>query len=92
MKRLVLIGFLVTACAPVAPLPGPPQGRCATAALGNLVGRAATPMLVNRAQHRARASMARVLRPGQVVTMEYREGRLNVNVDAANRVKSFTCG
>ena len=92
MKRLILIGFLTTACTPVTPLPGPPQGRCVTGALGNMVGRVATPMLVNRAQHRARASMARVLRPGQVVTMEYREGRLNVNVDGANRVKSFSCG
>jgi len=92
MKRIVLVGMLATACAPVAPLPGPPRAKCTIAPLGNLMGRVAMPMLVTRAQHRAGATIARVLRPGQVVTMEYREGRLNVNVDAGNRIKSFTCG
>ena len=92
MKRLVLIGFLATACTPVAPLPGPPQGKCDTAALGNLIGRVATPMLVNRAQHRARASMARILRPGQIVTMEYRADRLTVHLDKDGRVERFICG
>jgi uncharacterized protein YuzE len=48
--------------------------------------------LVNRAKRRAGASVVRVLKPGQIVTMEYLNGRLNVNVDEKNKVKSFTCG
>ncbi|HEX7695446.1 MAG TPA: I78 family peptidase inhibitor [Sphingomonas sp.] len=88
----VLIAFAIAACAPVAPLPGMPTGECSAKGLGDLVGRYATPALVSRAKRRAGASVARVLRPGQIVTMEYLNGRLNVNVDEKNRVKSFTCG
>ena len=84
--------FAVAACAPVAPLPGVPTGKCSASDLGNLVGAAATPSLVNRAKRRAGASVVRVLKPGQIVTMEYLNGRLNVNVDDRNRVKSFSCG
>jgi hypothetical protein len=92
MKKALIAAFALTACAPVAPLPGVPTGECSTNGLGSLVGRPATLALVDRARRRAGASMARVLGPGQIVTMEYRNGRLNVNVDGKNRVKSFTCG
>jgi hypothetical protein len=97
MKKVLIVAFTLTifavaACAPVAPLPGVPTGECSATGLGNLVGRFATPSLVNRAKRRAGASVVRVLKPGQIVTMEYRNGRLNVNVDDRNRVKSFNCG
>ena len=97
MKKAVIVAFAVTmfavaACAPVAPLPGVPTGECSAKGLGNLVGHIATPSLVNRAKRRSGASVTRVLRPGQMVTMEYLNGRLNVNVDEKNRVKSFSCG
>jgi hypothetical protein len=93
MKRMMMVALLATACTPVSPLPAPPlRGKCSADGLGNLVGRVATLGLVNRARARSGASAARVLRPGQIVTMEFREGRLNVNVDESNRVKNFTCG
>jgi hypothetical protein len=97
MKKALIVAvaltmFVVAACAPVAPLPGVPTGECSAKGLGDLVGRAASPSLVSHAKRRAGASVARVLRPGEVVTMEYLNGRLNVNVDEKNRVKSFTCG
>ena len=97
MKKSLIVAFALTmfvvaACAPVAPLPGVPTGECSASGLGNLVGAVATPSLINRAKRRAGASVVRVLKPGQIVTMEYLNGRLNVNVDEKNRVKSFTCG
>jgi hypothetical protein len=97
MKKAVIVAFALTmfavaACAPAAPLPGVPTGECSASGLDNLVGAPATPSLVNRAKRRAGASVVRVLKPGQIVTMEYLNGRLNVNVDEKNRVKSFTCG
>ena len=97
MKKSLIVAFALTmfvvaACAPVAPLPGVPTGECSAEGLGDLVGHIATPSLVNRAKRRSGASVARVLRPGQIVTMEYLNGRLNVNVDEKNRVKSFSCG
>ena len=57
-----------------------------------MIGREATPALVARAKARAGASLVRVIRPGQAVTMDYSAGRLNVVVDARNRVERFTCG
>lgn len=92
MKKALLVAFALTSCAPVAPLPGVPTGECSANGLGNLVGRYATPSLVNHAKRRAGASVLRVLKPGQIVTMDYRNGRLNVNVDGQNRVKNFNCG
>ena len=97
MKKVLIVAFTLTmfavaSCAPVAPLPGVPTGECSAKGLENLIGAAATPSLVNRAKRRAGASVVRVLKPGQIVTMEYLNGRLNVNVDEKNRVKSFTCG
>ena len=89
---LALTMFAVDACAPVAPLPGAPTGECSAKGLNSMIGRLATPSLIDRAKRRSGASVARVLRPGQIVTMEYLNGRLNVNVDENNRVKSFTCG
>ena len=92
MKKVLIVAFALTSCAPVAPLPGVPTGECSASGLGNLVGSPATPSLVNRAKRRAGASVVRVLKPGQIVTMEYLNGRLNVNVDDRNKVKSFSCG
>ena len=86
------IALMLSGCTPVEPLPGVPTGKCSTTGLGALVGRYATPSLVNRAKRRAGASVVRVLKPGQIVTMEFRDGRLNVNVDSQNRVQNFTCG
>ncbi len=79
-------------CTPVAPLPGVPTGECSIKGLGGMVGRYATRSLTSQARKRAGASVVRVLRPGQVVTMEFLSGRLNVNVDGGNRVRNFTCG
>jgi hypothetical protein len=92
MRKIALFAVALSGCTPVTPLPGLPAGECSTTELGNLVGRQATSSLVERAKRRAGASVARILRPGQVVTMEYRSGRLNVNVDGRNRVQRFTCG
>lgn len=92
MKTVVLFVCALAGCAPVTPLPGVPRGKCSADHLGILVGRNASPALVERARHRAGASMVRVLRPGQAATMDYRSGRLNVNVDGRNRVQRFTCG
>jgi hypothetical protein len=93
LAPVALVPFAMSACAPpVAPLPGPPGGQCSADRLGNLVGQFATLSLVSRAKRRAGASQVRVLRPGQIVTMEFRNGRLNVNVDERNRVVRFNCG
>jgi hypothetical protein len=58
----------------------------------SVIGQVATAAVVEEARQRAGARSARVLRPGQVVTMEFDATRLNLDVDAASRVVRVRCG
>ena len=72
----------------------PPAGmaQCKADAARGAVGKVASPELVEQARREAGAGIARVLKPGQVVTMEYRGDRLNVDVDDGNVVTGVRCG
>lgn len=72
--------------------PPPVQGACNAEAAQAFVGQVATPDVVEKARVAAGAEMARVLKPGQVVTMEYRSGRLNLDVNEGNVVTGARCG
>jgi peptidase inhibitor I78 family protein len=56
------------------------------------VGRPLTADLENEALARSGGGVVRVIRPGQMVTMEFNERRLNIEVDAAGRVIRVRCG
>ena len=96
----ILIGALAlgaTACTtvPADGEPVPPThgaGACDAAAAQGLVGQAATSALAADAQRLAGAGTMRWLRPGQMVTMEYRADRLNIQIDEQNRVIAVRCG
>lgn len=96
VASLALLGM--SACAtPSAPTmagPSPAQamGCDADAARPAAMGRVASADAVERARIDAGARIARVLRPGQMVTMEYMEGRLNIDVDAGNAIINLRCG
>lgn len=75
-----------------SPAPAPSTGSCNAAGAQFAIGQVATANLVEQARQRAGAEMARTLRPGQVVTMEYNGSRLNLRVDEAHRVVGVTCG
>ena len=104
MNRMMLAagGLLIMtmACASV-----PPEGTdenprevgmtdtpCNAEGLGDLVGRPATQELGAEAMRRSRSKMVRWIRPGDAVTMDFRQDRLNIRLDAQNRVESFNCG
>lgn len=76
---------------PVAP-EQPPDGTCHTDRLSRLVGRAATPELGAEAQRSSGALRLRVIRPGDMVTMDLSPQRLNIHLDANNHVDHFACG
>jgi hypothetical protein len=38
------------------------------------------------------ATIVRIVRPGEAVTMDYREDRLTLELDAAGKVVSARCG
>lgn len=65
---------------------------CDADAARSVIGQQATPEVLEQARTAAGAQDVRTLAPGQVVTMEYREGRLNVEVDEANVVTAVRCG
>jgi hypothetical protein len=56
------------------------------------VGRPQTAPLVEEIRQRSGAHIARVLRPNQAVTLEFSAERVNVVVDAENRITAVRCG
>ncbi len=75
---------------PVATHPG--GGDCRMAGAQFAVGRSADAALLAEAAQRAGAKTVRVLRPNQVMTMEFSAQRLNLEVDSGNRVVAARCG
>ena len=94
----MLAGLLMTTigCAAVPPdqeVPDPGTGyTCNTEDLGDLVGRAASSELGTEALRRSGSRGLRWIRPGDAVTMDYRQDRLNIHLDGRNRVERFACG
>lgn len=76
---------------PVPPLP-PEHVECNAAAVQGLVGRQESSELAAEAQRLSGARAVRVLRPGQMITMEYRADRLNIRIDTRQKVLAMTCG
>ncbi|MEI2457285.1 I78 family peptidase inhibitor [Lysobacter firmicutimachus] len=75
------------------PAPPPPRPHCnAELAQAHAAGKTADTATVERARVDAGGDVVRVLKPGQFVTKEYREGRVNVYVDENNVVISVSCG
>lgn len=78
------------------PTPTPMRPRTAScnadAAKPGAIGKPATAAVIEQARIDAGARMSRVLKPGQMVTMEYAEGRLNIDVDARNVIINLRCG
>jgi hypothetical protein len=77
---------------PPEPTPAPHAAACDAAPARHLVGRPASPELAAEAQRRTGARVWRWLRPGQIVTMEYRADRLNIRLDAQDKVEGLSCG
>lgn len=80
---------LVAACATV---PDQSLGACSVDGLNDLVGRQASAELGADAMRRSRATRLRWIQPGDVVTMDYSESRLNIHLDSRNRVERIVCG
>ena len=99
MRQAIVAALMLTgACAPTAaeervPEHGVSPGyRCDAAPAQSLDGRQATSELGAEALKRTGARTIRWIQPGQAVTMDYREDRLNIALDAHNRVTRVSCG
>lgn len=97
MRRTLMAAALLTMSACVTAQDGiPPREdarfRCNAERLVALIGRAGTPRLAEQARRASGARAFRWIRPGTAVTMDYRTDRLNIEVDAGNRVIELRCG
>lgn len=72
--------------------PPPPGGQCNAQPAQGVVGQSSTSTVVESARARSGAQMARILRPGQMITKEFNAQRLNLEVDANGRILAVTCG
>jgi hypothetical protein len=82
----------LAACTSLAPPVGiAPAEACAPASLARYTGLPATDVTAGRMKRETGKTALRWVRPGMVVTMDYREDRLTVYVDAANKVERASC-
>lgn len=79
--------------APAAPAaPASNDGRCEASGADFALGKQASAELLEQARKASGSQMARILKPHDVVTLEYRSERLNLNVDEQGRVTRVNCG
>ena len=91
----------LSACAPLTreatatPSDGtnkPHTGTCDSRKLSWTVGLVADDGLIERARTEAGANTVRVLRPGMMITNEVNPTRLNLRIDNARKVLTYSCG
>ncbi|AEA70054.1 MULTISPECIES: I78 family peptidase inhibitor [Pseudomonas] len=68
------------------------HSRCEAKGAEFAIGKQASPQLLEQARTRAGAQIARILKPNDMVTLEYRSDRLNLNTDANLVVNRVNCG
>lgn len=90
IRRALLALVALTGCAETPPVDA--GGKCNADRLGTMTGRVVTPKLKQQALRRSGARTVRVIKPGMMVTMDYRQDRLNIRTDPQNRVTQISCG
>lgn len=65
---------------------------CNASRIQSMVGQIATQAIGGEALRTSNARNMRWIRPGEMVTMDYRADRLNMHLDAQNRITRIVCG
>lgn len=97
MRNLLLLaGAMLGACstAPAAtPIHGVTPGhKCQTEGTDQFIGQAATSETGAAIMKASHAAVLRWAPPGYMLTMDFREDRVTVRLDAANKVTEIKCG
>ena len=75
------------------PEPAPPMAAaCDASKVQSAVGQIASQDVVDKVVQDSGSSTSRVLKPGQPMTMDYREDRVNIHVDDKNTITEVKCG
>ncbi len=70
----------------------PAMEGCDVSDVKELVGQPYTEALATRAKDMTGAAVVRTVRPGEAVTMDFRDDRLTLELDAAGKIVSARCG
>jgi hypothetical protein len=90
---LLALGVGLVGCAPMPPAPSPPYtGQCDASKATWAIGQAPTADVVERIRVETGSRVARVIKPGQAVTMDYSADRVNVNINERGAIAGLTCG
>lgn len=93
---LVALALLTGGCMPmeekVVPTREDARYTCDAAKVQAMVGKAATQENASQAVRASGARTMRWIRPDSAYTMDYRTDRLNIHLDARNRITRVTCG
>ena|SRR5688500_13511567 len=97
LSAILLLATVLPASAVVTPSEIPVRGEtpgfsCRNQGLTRFIGRRATPELATELRRASGAKIVRWVRPGSMITMDYRDDRLTVRVSARNRVIAANCG
>jgi hypothetical protein len=91
MRFVALAALLCAGCATAPPVEA--EGRkCDAAKAQKLIGRVQSEKVAAEGLRLTGAKALRWIAPGTAVTMDYREDRLNLRVDAAGKVVKADCG
>ncbi|WP_439155477.1 I78 family peptidase inhibitor [Yoonia sp.] len=86
MKQLIPFA-LCAACAATQPVPPALEDTCGAVDNAALIGQDATAL-----EKVLIIGMVRVIRPGDMVTQDYRPTRINFMIGADEKITSITCG
>ncbi len=92
-KTLLLLPLLAAGCATMPDMPKP-TGPCRVGESVRMrfVGTNFRMAMREEVAAATNAPIARVLRPGDVTTMEFNPNRLTIHVDDMKRIDGLTCG
>jgi hypothetical protein len=92
--QLMLYTAILIGCqsSPSEPGQGGIAGQCDASAVQKLVGEQASPALLDQARRESGAAIARILRPDDIVTLEYNAERLTLRTDEALEIQRISCG
>ncbi|WP_108813665.1 I78 family peptidase inhibitor [Loktanella sp. Alg231-35] len=87
MKRLMALIVLAGCTAAPPPLPPQLEDTCGAANFAGLIGQDVTAL-----ETRLHLGMVRVIRPGDLVTQDFRPGRINFMIGEDNVIGTINCG
>ena len=93
MIRSLAVMVVLGACAPMTAPDDPSSAMtCDAAAVQPLIGKTYSGATGELARKDSGARSIRVIHPGDAVTMDYRIDRLNIELDASDRITTLRCG